>query len=694
MILRWVAVPLLVAVGCAPVVAGGTLVWTGTPEDLSRGRADGMAVSRRGKVSLAPRLDRIARSEGQASHVWAMSAAGDGSVFYGTGPDGTIFKIDSRGKTRPFFSVAEPMVTALAMLPSGDLIAGTSPSGRIYRIAPDGSGSVWAETDERYVWSFAVTAAGHVFAGTGERGRVIRIEDNGRVDVLFDSDDAHIVSLQPAGDDLLAGGAGRGLVYRLDREGHALVLHDDDLPEVVDLVEEPGGAVVAAILAAPEVASRRPAVNIRLPDGVQVGPTDENVGSLEESTGPTLRGVIEGLEPDRGRGEDRVLGRIVRIHPDGRTEELWSAASEAPFCVMVDEAGGILFGTGEPARLYRIDDSGDVALLASLDEAQVTAMTRSNGSVVLGTSNPVTSYRVGREPAEEGTYVSRPFDAGGMTRWGSIRWKQSDESGRTELYTRTGSSADPDETWSAWSPALTDPTGSPVINPDGRFLQWRVRQMVRGTVPGEVSDVAVAYEPHNRPPRLIAVEIGPAAPGQPLAVDWTARDPDRDRLETTLQYRASGSDPWLDATYGASESEPDPTGRQAGRLAWPTESLAEGVYDVRVVTSDQPGNAPGEGLVRPSEGVMTHRVDRTPPAMEVRRVDAATVEVVLRDAYSDVRRLEILEDDRVRFTPRPVDGVCDSGDEVFRFAAPADSRWTVRGADAAQNTVERPIEGP
>ncbi len=694
MISRWSAVAVLAAVVCAPAVAGGTLVRTGTPEDLSQGRAEGMAVSRRGKVFLAPRLSRIEGGEGQASHVWSMSAAGDGSVFYGTGPDGTIFKIDGRGKTRPFFSVAESMVTALAMLPDGDLIAGTAPGGRIYRIGPDGNGSVWAETDERYVWSFAVTSSGDVFAGTGERGRVLQILGDGRVEVLFDSDDAHIVSLKTARGGLLAGGAGRGLVYRLDREGHALVVHDDDLPEVVDILEEAGGAVVAAILSAPETESRRPAVNIRLPDGVQVGPTDENVGSLEESTGPTLRGVIEGLAPDRGQREERVLGRILRIDPDGRVEELWSSASEAPFCVISDDAGRLLFGTGEPARLYRVDESGDVALLATLNEAQVTGMTRSNGSIVLGTSNPVASYRVGRDPAEEGTYVSRPFDAGGTTRWGSLRWTQSDDSGRTEMYTRTGSSADPDETWSAWSPALTDPTGSPVINPDGRFFQWRLRQLVRGTAPGEVFDVTVAYEPHNRPPRLLAVEIAPSERRQPLTVDWTARDPDRDRLEATLQYRVSGTAPWLDAIRGTPETDPDPSGRQAGCLAWPTESLAEGVYEVRVVTSDQPGNAPGEGRVRPSEGVMTHHVDRTPPSMEVRRVDAATVEVVLRDAHTDIRRLEILEGDRVRFTPRPVDGVCDSPEEVFRFAAPAGSRWTVRGADAAQNTVERPIEGP
>ncbi len=683
----------LAAAAWAPSGAGETLVWTGTPEDLSHGRAEGMAVSRMGKVFLAPRLSRLGDGEGQASHVWAMSADGDGSVFYGTGPDGRIFKVDGSGKTRSFFSVAEPMVTALAILPDGDLIAGTAPGGRIYRIAPDGTGSVWAETDERYVWSFAVTSAGEVFAGTGERGRVLQILDSGRVQVLFDSDDAHIVSLKPAGADLLAGGAGRGLVYRLDREGHALVLHDDDLPEVVDLLQEPGGAVVAAILAAPETETRRPAVNIRLPDGVQVGPTDENVGSLEESTGPTLRGVIEGLEPDGDRGEDRVLGRIVRIHADGRIEELWAAAAEAPFCLMSDEAGRVLFGTGEPARLYRIDDSGDVALLGTFNEAQVTGMTRSNGSIVIGTSNPVASYRVGQGPAEEGIYISRPFDAGGTARWGSIRWKQREESGRTELYTRTGSSADPDETWSAWSPALTDPTGSPVINPDGRFIQWRVRQLLRGTAPGEVFDVKVAYEPYNRPPRQIAAEIGPAEQGQPLSVSWTARDPDRDRLEARLQYRASGSESWQDATRGASEGEPDPTGWQAGLLTWPTGSVAEGIYEIRVVTSDQPNNAPGEGLERPSAGSMTFNVDRTPPSMEVRRVDAATIEVVMRDAHSDIRRLEILDGERVRFTPRPVDGVCDSPDEVFRFAAPPEAGWTVRGADAAQNAVERPLEG-
>ena len=83
------------------------------------------------------------------------------------------------------------------------------------------------------------------------------------------------------------------MIYRLDEEGHALVLHDDELPEVVALGVEPGGAVLAALVAAPGKTVPRPALRLQLPDGVQVGTRDETVGILEESTGPTLRVAAE-----------------------------------------------------------------------------------------------------------------------------------------------------------------------------------------------------------------------------------------------------------------------------------------------------------------------------------------------------------------------------------------------------------------
>jgi hypothetical protein len=685
--------------------AARTLAWTATPDDLPQGNAEGMALTSRGRMFLAPRLTALGGSqtpEGPAQ-VWAVARGRDGQVYLGTGPEGQILKIGPSGQPRLHFTVDEPMVTALAIGRDGELLAGAAPGGVIYRIGHDGTGEPWVATEELYVWSLVVDDGGDLYAGTGERGRILRIGSAGQVELLFDTRESHIVSLHALpGGGLLAGGASHGLVYRVDREGHALVLHDDELPEVVALVAEPGGAVLAALVAPPEPPSKRPALRLRLPDGVQVGTTDEAVGTLEESSGPVLRGHIEGLARKEEAQAEGTLGRVVRIGADGAIDELWSSSRESPFCLARDAAGRSLFGTGEPARLYRVETDGDVALLATLREAQLTGLAQDGAFVVLATSNPAAAYRLDDAPGDAGTYESRPFDAGGPARWGSIRWRVDDPasgSTRTEVYTRTGNSREPDETWSAWSPALTDPGGGDIVNPDGRFLQWRVRQVGASSADARVDEVSVRYAPYNRRPRIEQLRVeGPGGASDDTRVfHWSVSDPDDDLLTVTLDYRPLGAAAWARAaeTYATvAATANDPGGRaRAGELAWDTADVSEGEYEVRGTVSDQPANPPGEGFEVAARQTLRLVVDRTAPEIEILAAEGGATRVRVEDTLSVIRALEVIENGRTRFVGRPEDGVCDGRRETFRIE-PGDAGagdWSIRGIDAAGNAVERPL---
>ena len=161
--------------------------------------------------------------------------------------------------------------------------------------------------------------------------------------------------------------------------------------------------------------------------------------------------------------------------------------------------------------------------------------------------------------------------------------------GPAEFYTRTGSSREPDETWSAWSPALTDPTGGGVINPDGRFLQFRLRQSGGGPQ-FRVENISVRYEPYNRRPRVGGFQVDPVDPErkETRTFRWAASDPDGDPLEAWLEYRPAGADAW--ASSAPTEA------REDGKLEWETSRLDEGVYEVRGVASDRSANPAGEGF--------------------------------------------------------------------------------------------------
>jgi len=698
---RWMAATLLTLTAAThPGWAAKTLSWSESPENLGRGHADGVAVTRNGFLFAAPGLARIGSSQvpGDPAHVWAMIVDDHGNLYLGTGPDGQLLKITPTGADEVFFTVDEPMITALALTRNGDILAATAPGGRIYRIDPSGTGEVWCETNQRYVWALAIRADGRVFAATGEKGSVISIGDDGAHRTFFDSDESHIVSLAIMPDgSLLAGGMGAGLLYRIDDEGNALVVYDDELPEVSDLAIDDDGNIYAILVAAPTPETRKPAVRIQMPQQAQAGISGESV--TESNEGPVIRGVIEGLPTSETRRSAAQQGRLVRIQPDGRAEILWRSTSDAPFALMKDATGRILFGTGEPGKIYRIDGDDDLALLTTLPEAQVTALARSGRAVIVATSNPARAYRLDENADRSGVFVSRTFDAGEPSRWGSIRWKVDGSMTRTEIYTRTGNSARPDETWSGWSPALAEPAGSGIVNPDGRYMQWRARFTAPRDPSIRLSSFVVYYEPYNRPPTLREFYLD--APGVALSGDATFRfatyDPDQDPVELLVEISGADREDW--SSLGRPD-EPSEDERLAGiewqddRFVMPTGELDEGDYKLRVTLDDQAGNPPGE-----AERIVARRdvrliVDRTPPEIRVFPADGGGFELILTDAHSDIQRLELVLGDRVRYSIRPVDGLCDSPSESFRFELPSIANgqpWSARGIDTAGNRVEAPL---
>ena len=262
LLLLWV----LVLAGGVPADAARTLIATESVESLQQGEADGVAVTAKGRLFLAPRLARPGDRgpAGESVQVWDMVADAQGAIYLATGPDGRVLRISPAGRHTTFYTVDEPMVTALAALQNGSLLVAAAPGGRIYRVDADGNGQLWCETEERYVWSLVTGSDGTVYAGTGESGRVLEISATGKSRVFFDSDGTHIVSLLalPTGG-LLAGGAGLGLVYRIDPEGNGLVLYNDSLSEVSALALDDDGSVLAALVARPVPESRSPAVRSR-----------------------------------------------------------------------------------------------------------------------------------------------------------------------------------------------------------------------------------------------------------------------------------------------------------------------------------------------------------------------------------------------------------------------------------------------
>ncbi len=677
-----------------------------TPLDIQNGEAEGIAVTSLGRLFLAPRVSPLGKAfpGGLPSHVFAASADKAGNVFLGTGPDGQVVKVTRAGDQQVFFRADEPLVTAILVLPAGALLVASAPGGKIYKVGPDGHGSVWCRTNERYVWALAANATDSILAATGEHGRLLKIDRNGNPAVLFDGEETHLVSLAVAKDGgVWAGGAGRGLVYRIDAEGHALVAYDDELPEAKAILLTPPGDVIVAFDAPPVSEKRPPALRLRVAGGT--AGASEAMSDLDARQTPALQGVIEGLPSAAADDTVPLRGKVVRLKPDGAVVELWRSRAEAPFALALDSSGRPVFATGEPAKLWRVENPDEIALLATLKEAQATAFAQAAGTIVAATSNPAATYRLEDEPAESGTFLAPPADAGSVARWGTVSWRAAGTGGRVELFTRTGNCEDPDGTWSAWSPAQVEAKGRPVANPEGRFLQWRARIAGAAGDGPRIDSVKASYATRNRPPSIRDLRIEPptGAVSAKAALRWSAADPDGDGVTVTIQARKVGASAWTNAvvTDPTPGKPSDPSfgndgSSKDGKATWDTASWDEGLYELRAVATDQPANAPGEGLESDTELWLPVAVDRTPPSIETKR-SGGTFEVVVDDKLSMVARLEVIASGRVLFSPRCEDGVCDNTRETFRFPAPRAAQseaWSLKATDAAGNAVETPVPTP
>ena len=697
---------LLLALSAGPSRSEQTRAAAATASDLSRGEADGVAITSRGQILLSPRITSLGKA-GQGipqSQVFAATSDGAGNVFLATGPDGNVVKVSATGDQQVYFHADEPLITAVAVLPAGELLAASAPGGKIYKVRPDGKGSVWCDTKERYVWAMAVNAAGSVFAATGDQGRLLRIDRNGNASVFFDSEDSHLVSLVLTDDGgSWVGGSSRGLVYRVDAEGHAVVAYDDELPEAKALLVTRQGGLVVAFDAPPASEKKPPALRLRMAGGTP-GAKDV-VTDLDAHQAPAMQGVIEGLPASEADETTPLRGKIVSLGPEGVGLELWRSRTETPFALAQDDEGRVLFATGEPGRLWRVEGPGDTALLATLREGQVTAFAGTRNGLVAATSNPAATYRLDAAPAGVGTFLAPPSDAGSVARWGTLRWQAGRASGRVEMFTRTGNSADPDVTWSAWSPAQVDPSGSPVANPEGRFLQWRARLSGASGGSPQVGGVVASYATRNRPPTIRDLRIEPAsgALNGKATLRWSASDPDGDGVSVDVQARPVGSTDWKSAvrTDPPPPKSSDPSLGNDGsskdqKATWDTSSWDEGTYEVRALASDQSSNPPTEGLETETPLPIVVVIDRTAPSIDAKR-KRDVIEVEVTDALSGVMRLEVVADGRVAFSPRCADGVCDGRRESFRFLASqvgTGGATSLRAIDAAGNPVEAPVPAP
>ena len=737
---RLLLVAMILCGATAGVQAALPTFWqVSTEAEFLQGDVENLSIDAYGRLTLGPATTIL--YESSAPFLWTLVSAPDGSVFIGSGNEGQVYRVDAGGKGSVFFDAEELEVHAIALAPDGGIYAATSPDGKIYKVDAAGAGTVFFDPPDRYVWSLAVDRAGTVFAGTGDKGIIYRIGPDGRGAPLYETKATHVMSLAFDREGrLLAGTESPGRVIQIDASGKPFVLLEAPYNEIRTLrVDAAGNIYVAAVSG--RAAPPRDQPPTQTPEPAQSQPTasvSTEVTSITiiADSSTTAAGPAPQAAP-RGN-QSSGAGAIFRIMPDGAWDLVWQLREDVPYDLALDSDGTVLVATGNEGRIYRLSGNPmQPTLVARTLARQVTALLPDQtGRMRFATSNPGKLLRLSAARADRGTYTSDVRDALAVATWGAISWQGLVPAGtRIEIATRSGNTQTPDETWSAWSNAYTDETGSPIVSPRTRYLQWRAALTASRDQTPVLTSVTAAYLPRNARPRLTAVTVHPPGAvfqrpfptGDPeiagfegetpdrraaaqnstgasdspalgrrayqkglLTLVWRAEDENRDELQYDVRYRREGDAAWKPLKRGLT----DPI------LVWDTTSVPNGRYLVQVVASDLPANPPQAALTASMDST-TFQIDNMPPAVtvaSVRREGARTVIAFeVADADSAVQKAEYsLDGDRWQMI-YPKDGIADSRSEQFELVLEGDTAARgviIRATDSLNNMTSARGEAP
>jgi hypothetical protein len=677
------------------------------------GTLEGVSVDSLGRMSLAPRAERLA----SLSEPFLLSAAAlpDGWVV-GTGNAGRVLKIDRNGQVTELFAAPEPEVFAIWADPDGTVYAGTSPRGKVYRIAA-GKTEVFFDPGETYIWALARAADGGLLVATGTQGKLFKVPANGKGTMLYDSEDGHLRALEVLPDgDVLIGTAGEGLILRLGKDGNARTLYDADEPEVVALASAPDGTCYAAVVASESsLVDLSQAAAPAAPGEPQVTVTAE-AGAAEPAATGTRR-----------PGDMGPRSQILSLSKDGMAEILWGFPDDTVYDLLWRQ-GRLWVATGLEGKLYSWADR-QMLLEKDVDERQIVALLPGEAGPAFATTNAAAFFRITAESEKTGTYTSAAMDTGQASRFGTFRWRgETPGSSAIRFSFRSGVSSEPDRTWSPWTAVKGGEEIALEGLPRGRYVQWRAELVSGGGADGaspRLYNAELSYRQENLRPRIDSLGVlepgqilvpsnfnpsnqvyEPAHPtregifssvGKPADEDdagrtkplwkkgyrtlrWTAADPNQDGLVYDLSFRLADSTEnaeWLKVVDELEETY----------FSFDATALPDGVYRFRLRASDRPANDPGSALEaeRVSDPVV---IDHTTPVLV--KVDRAggRVRATVRDSANPLREA-MVSVDAEEWKPVPAaDGLIDGQTETLVVdPSKPGGLLLLRIMDAAYNVV-------
>ncbi len=706
-----------------------TKMWTNDIDQLGilKGKSQNISLHSNGKFSLSPDKRKI--NEIPAAYVWCLIADGTDSLFAGTGNPGSIFKISHNGNIVEYYKTQELHVKTLAIDTAGNIFAGTLPNGRIYKITSEGKGEIFCELADPYIWDMISDYNGNLYAATGNNGVIYKISAKGIPSVIFDSQFSNILDLDIDKDgNIYAACEPEGLIYKITSTGDVSVLFDADEDEIHCLALDKNGVLYAGTSSGIPPVLHTPSSpapqEIFLPLLMENFPgessdvwlnyllSDENM----EITNDNSKNNTYANNKKSKIPIDTKKNSVYRIDQDGRVREVLAVEGSFILCMAIDGNNNVIVGTGNNAKLFKIDTEEKVSLLYDFSESQILdILSYKDGINYLATGNNANIYQLSSPYSSEGTYESTVHDTTYISSWGCISWKGNVPlQTNIKLSTRSGNSKKPDITWSEWSLA-NQPNGGKVKSPSARFIRYKATLTTENSEKTPVfSNVNIAYLPQNQPPIIRNVCVTtprtstddaqnnninhdssqPPIPssenvylegnqksdyehvvhGPKKLITWDAVDPNNDKLQFDLEYKSIDEGKWKELKSKIKEGS---------EYYWNTNRIPDGHYQIKVVACDCTDN-PLELALYKDIISDTFLVDNTRPkvlnlktVIDADSIDkngrtghSITVSGVASDSLCNITEIQYSINSGDWQTVFPEDKIFDSKEELFLLKIP------------------------
>ncbi len=488
---------------------------------LLEGELEGASLSGDGVVRAGPEARPIA--EGLAGAVLALARGGDGQLYFATGGPGRVMRVtgasSGAGKTDEVLFSDKPLITALLPVGKDKIVALTAPDGgaEVIELATKKRTTIVAKDVKLLLAGAVFDDVVYAVGGGDEGGVVLKLVPGAKEFEVVANTKEQLRSVAAARIGgklkLVCGSADEGVVYEIDpaapTANRVRALLDATPGEVTAIAIAKDGTVFAAFVDGDGKLSKQATTKVK----DDSGDDDKAPGKKAAAKARKVKG-----------------GEVWRLGVDGSARVIFSSKEHGPYALAID-GNRLLAGTGPQGRIVNVDDvigkgaassrPGVWARRSGNDE--VTSLLVESGGVIAGTSHAGAVVFFGKGSAAKAAYLSPSLDADARARYGLARVRVTKGTARVSL--RTGNTKEPDETWSAWSPAqATSANGVQLQAPPAPYAQLRVE-----LAPGaEVTALQLAYLVDNSAPEIVNVDV--LAPGWKVVA--TPRDPPETRSVT------------------------------------------------------------------------------------------------------------------------------------------------------------------